>query len=153
MADSITVRTSYAFLSEDGTSYERDVSFFSDDNTTASRPKRYIFYASDGATYTALDFSSTQAYHQQLNGAAMCWLVNRDEGRDMYVTLSSASMTETRIIKPGEWLYVDVCEGDQGALGGGGAFTYGAEPFTAVSVFSDFQSARGELFTIYKAAS
>lgn len=153
MADEITVRTNYTFLSEDGTSYDRDVSFFSDDNTTASLPKRYVFYASDGGEYTALDFSGLPAYHQQVMGASMCWLVNRDEGRDMYVRLQTSSMDESRIIKPGEWVYVDVCEGDQGVLGGGGSFTYGAEPFLAITVLSDFQSARGELITIYKATS
>lgn len=153
MANEISVNTNYTFQDSNGTVYSRDITYFSDSGTTASRPKRYIFYATPNSPVYALDFGANDGFLNQLSGAAMLCIVNREESRDMVVVLTSASLSETRILGPGEWLYLDVCEGDEAAIGGGGAFTYGAEALEAVQVYANWQSCKGELLTIYKATS
>lgn len=153
MADEINVRTIVTYSDDDGTIYNRDISFYSDDNTTASRPKRFTFVASDVGEYSVLDTSTTAEWKQQLKGAAMVLLINRDTSKSMRVKVSTASMTRRQVLRPKSWIYFDVMEGDEGTIGGGGAFTYGSEPITAIAVSCEFGACKGELLTIYKAAS
>ena len=152
MANEISVRTTYTFLSEDGTMYQRDHTYDSDSASTASFPKRIMFVA-DTNGLNALDFSTINSYRVQLTGPSMLMLVNRDERVDMIVQLSTSNLTEKRILGPGERIFLDVTDGSEPLIGGGGAFTYASESLVAVSVSTQFQSAKGELVCILKSAS
>ena len=152
MANEISVRTNYTFLSEDGTMYQRDHTYDSDETSTASFPKRFMFVA-DTNGLSALDFSAVNSYRIQLTGPSLLMLVNRDERVDMIVSMSTTNLTEKRILGPGEWIFLDVTDGSEPSIGGGGAFTYTAESMLAVYVSTQFQSAKGELVCILKSAS
>lgn len=152
MANEISVRTQYTFLSEDGTTYSRDNTYFSDATSAATSPLQYVFYAEAAASY-AISFSGG-AFAEQNRSSAMLYLINRDDRRDMLVELADTlGGLETRRLGPKEWVYLDVCEMNQSALGGGGAFTYAARPISQIQVQTDSQSARGELLSILKSAS
>lgn len=152
MANEISVRTTYTFLSDDGTMYQRDHTYNSDATSTASFPKRFMFVA-DTNGLSALDFSTTNSYRIQLTGPSLLMLVNRDERVDMLVNMGTTSLTEKRTLGPGEWIFLDVTDGSQPLIGGSGAFTYAAESLLAVYVSTQFQSAKGELVCILKSAS
>lgn len=149
MADEISVRTKYSFTSDDGTNYGEDFQYSSDNGTTAGTPKRYMFVA-DASPVSVLNFNTTSNFRTQINGSSILMIVNRDERIDMNLTISTSSMTHKRTLKPKEFMFLDVTQGDQGTIGGGGSFTYAAENVTTVTAGTNYQSARGELICIRK---
>lgn len=152
MANEISVRTQFTFLDNDGTVYNKDVSFYSDASTTASRPRRIIFTASDAGLTSIMTFSS-ESFEQQPAGPSMVFIVNREAARDMEIEINSTSGYCSRILHPGEYVYLDVAQMDIVTLGGGGAFTYASDDIDVISCKTDFQSAKGEALIIFKAAS
>lgn len=154
MANEISVRTKYEFLDEDGTTYNYDDTYFSDSSTTASLPRRAIFTASDQGEATIALFGATPSYETHLSGPALVLIVNHEDVRELRIRVDAgAAAEESRIIPAGCWAFFDVNELDQQALGGGGSFTYGADPVTSITCISNYQSAKGEILIINKAAS
>ena len=151
MANDITVNTTYAFVSDDGTAYSENHEYFSDAETTSSLARRLGFIANTGGA-TVLSFSTTPASNAQLKGPTLLFLVNRDPRADMYVNLSGFSgAAEGRKLKSGEWLFLDVTDIDQQASAS--PIVYGAQSLSSVTVRSENSDAKGEYLSIYKAAS
>ncbi len=149
--EDITVNTTYAFVSDDGTAYSEDHTYFSDAATDASRARRLGFIANTAGA-VVLSFSGTPASNTQLIGPTLLFLVNRDARADMYITLAgSVSSTEGRKLRAGEWLFLDVTDMDQQAFAS--PIVYGAESLASVTARSENSGAKGEYLSIYKAAS
>lgn len=151
MANEVEVNTTYAFVSDDGTAYSENHTYFSDAATTASLARRLGFIANTAGA-TILNFSITPASSAQLKGPTLLFLVNRDPRADMYVNLSGfGGAAEGRKLKSGEWLFLDVTDIDQQAFST--PITYGAQSLAGVNVRSENSDAKGEFLSIYKAAS
>ena len=147
--DLVNVRTQYTFLSVDGTAYSRDYSYYTDATATASSPKRIIFAASDAATRTVMSYGLSETFEAQRQ-YSFNFLVNRDEAVDMKVQIETASEAQSRILRPGEWMVIDIAQMDQPALV---STAPSMSDLSAISVACDFQSAKGELFSIAKSMS
>ena len=151
MANEVEVNTTYAFVSDDGTSYSEDHTYYSDAATTASRARRLGFIANTSGA-TILSFTSTPASNVQLIGPTLLFLVNRDARADMYLTLAGSSgAAEGRKLRAGEWLFLDVTDIDQQAFAS--PIAYGAQSLSSVNARSENSDAKGEYLSIYKAAS
>lgn len=151
MANEVEVNTTYAFVSDDGTAYSENHTYFSDANTTASRARRLGFIATTSGP-TVLGFSGTPSYANQLTGPCLLFLVNRDTRADMVLTLSNSSGNfSNRKLKAGEWLFLDVADSDQAAYAN--PLTYAPKSMVAVVSQSENSDAKGEYLCIYKAAS
>ena len=151
MANEVEVNTTYSFTSSDGTAYNENYTYFSDANTTASRARRYGFNANTGGP-SVLNFSTVPSYSTQLQGPALLFLVNRDARASMTITLSNSSGNFcNRVLKAGEWLFLDVVDSDTGAYAN--PLTYVAKTMAAVVATSENSDAKGEYLCIYKAAS
>lgn len=151
MANEVEVNTTYAFVSDDGTSYSEYHTYFSDASTTASRARRLGFIANTSGA-VILSFTSTPASNVQLIGPTLMLLVNRDPRADMFVVLAgSGGAQEGRKLRSGEWLFLDVTDMDQQAFAT--PIAYGAQSLSSVTVRSENSDAKGEYLSIYKAAS
>lgn len=151
MANEIEVNTTYSFVSDDGTAYSEDHTYFSDAATTASLARRLGFIANTAGA-TVLNFSATPASNAQLIGPTLIFLVNRDARSDMYVKLEgSSSAVEGRKLRSGEWLFLDVTDMDQQAYAT--PLAYSPQSAISVTVRSENSDAKGEYLSIYKAAS
>lgn len=151
MANEIEVNTTYSFVSDDGTAYSEDHTYFSDAATTASLARRLGFIANTAGA-TVLNFSATPASNAQLIGPTLIFLVNRDARSDMYVKLEgSSSAVEGRKLRSGEWLFLDVTDMDQQAYAT--PLAYSTQSAISVTVRSENSDAKGEYLSIYKAAS
>jgi len=151
MANEITVNTTYSFVSDDGTAYSENHEYFSDAATTASRARRMGFNATTAAP-SVLNFSTTPSYSAQLSGPCLLFLVNRDSRAEMTITMANGSGTfSNRVLKSGEWVFLDVCDSDQAAFST--PITYAAKAMVSVTATSENSDAHGEYLCIYKAAS
>jgi len=151
MANELEVNTTYAFVSNDGTAYSENHTYFSDAATTASRARRVGFIATTSGP-SVLNFSNTPSYTTQLTGPCLLLLINRDTRADMLVTLSNTSgNVSNRNLKAGEWLFLDVTDSDNSAYSS--PLTYAAKSMVAVAVTSENSDAKGEYLCVYKAAS
>ena len=151
MANEIEVNTTYSFVSDDGTSYSENHTYFSDASTTASRARRFGFLA-QGSDPSILSFSVTPSYSQQLVGPCLLFLVNRDERTTMTVRQSgSGGSTSNRKLRAGEWMFLDVTDMDSSAFAS--PLIYAAESLAAVNASTENADAAGEYLCIYKAAS
>ena len=151
MANEVQVTTVYSFTSDDGTAYAENRSYYTDANTTASYPRRFVFNAY--STEASCIIFSGDDYTEQPSGPGLFILFNRDERVDMYVTLRDVSSNpiQTRVLGPGEWLFLDIYQFDSAAAAN--PFTYAADNIGSVGVYCEFGSANGEYFAISKAAS
>ena len=151
MANEIEVNTVYSFVSNDGTAYSENHTYFSDAATLASRARRLGFIATTSGP-TVLAFSTTPSYSAQLRGPCLLFLVNRDTRADMFIILdASLGARSQRKLKAGEWLFLDVTDLDNTAFSS--PITYGAQALVAVAATSENSDAKGEYLCIYKAAS
>lgn len=151
MANEVEVNTTYAFVSDDGTAYSENHTYFSDSATTASRARRLGFIATTSGP-TVLAFSTTPSYTTQLRGPCLLLVVNRDTRADMFLTLDGAlGARSQRNLKAGEWLFLDVTDLDNTAYAS--PITYAAQSLIALTVTSENSDAKGEYLCIYKAAS
>lgn len=150
MANEVEVNTTYAFVSDDGTAYSENHTYFSDANTTASRARRMMFNATTAGP-TVLEFGAVPSYTLQLSGPCLLLVVNRSARQDMWVTLGSGSDNQTRKLRANEWLFLDVSDMDGSAFAD--PLAYGAQSLQTVVATSQNSDVQGEYLCIYKAAS
>lgn len=149
--EQVTVNTLYTFVSDDGTDYSENRTYFSDADTEASRARRLRFVATvDGAA--VITYGTVPASNVQLNGPGLLFLVNRNARADMFIKLDgSLGATEGRRLRAGQWIFLDVT--DMGQQAYADPLNYIPENLNAVTARSEHSTGKGEYLSIYKVTS